>query len=500
MRNKFFLWIILLVLSTNIAFAKGITISLNQTEYYFLVNEQAVVPFYIDNTYKKQIDGTLTYTIAQEINQQGFQYSSSSAQSTPFIIMEDENTYNLAFGTSPSQLTLKADLSFSYTEKQEREVDIDEILIHFVQDPSQKQNQEDKTKSKSKKSKSQEEKSIAQQMQERLDQMFNKPKPQDPRQMLQNNQLAQDSAALKQQIQKQLQEQQKMTEEFQKQITDNPNFQKEHQDLTNQGYKQTSGNLDPINNTSGNFEINYEKDSETASLKGEMENSEITKMQKTSSVETKKMLEELKQDPKFQEYNQQLTNNNFSEGSPKIEQVGNTTKVEIPYTKKNQTATIKAVIENNEIKEIKLEKEKKNYWWISAIILIAIIAPYLIYKRYIKKKNLESSKNNIVEKPIDYKKESLKLIQDSKTLFKNKKEKDAYTKAGEAIRFYYSYKLGLKKELTNTELTKQLKKNNISYQKTQECINLCGLVGFAKYKTNKKDFDDIVNLAEKIIK
>ena len=106
----------------------------------------------------------------------------------------------------------------------------------------------------------------------------------------------------------------------------------------------------------------------------------------------------------------------------------------------------------------------------------------------------------IFEKPINFRKEALKLLKEAKTLFNNKKEKDAYGKAAESIRFYYSYKLGIKTELTNTDLVKKLKNHKIQYNNTQKCLNLCGLVEFAKYRANKQDFDKIIRLAESIIK
>ena len=91
------------------------------------------------------------------------------------------------------------------------------------------------------------------------------------------------------------------------------------------------------------------------------------------------------------------------------------------------------------------------------------------------------------------------MLEEAKQLFKKGHEKDAYGKAGEAIRFYYSYKLDIKTELTNYELIKHLKKKKIKFDSTKKCLNLCGLVEFAKYKTNKKDFMDIARLCENLI-
>ena len=58
-------------------------------------------------------------------------------------------------------------------------------------------------------------------------------------------------------------------------------------------------------------------------------------------------------------------------------------------------------------------------------------------------------------------------------------------------RFYFSYKLGIKNELLNSELVKALKgkADAGTRSKVNECLNLCGMVEFAKYKSNQNDFD-----------
>jgi hypothetical protein len=116
----------------------------------------------------------------------------------------------------------------------------------------------------------------------------------------------------------------------------------------------------------------------------------------------------------------------------------------------------------------------------------------------LKKDSLDE--NIILEKPIDFKKEAIKILFFAKKLFSEKKMKDAYGKAAEAIRFFYGHMFNHKQEMTNTDLIKLLKKNKIKPEKATKCLNLCGLVEFAKYKANKKDFDEIFSLAEKIIK
>ena len=95
--------LLFLLLFSSIANAKNdITFSLNQSEYYFLVGEEAIIPLQVENTYKEQIIGMLAYTITQEINQQGMSYSNTNTQSKPFNVEEGEKGINMGFGSSIS--------------------------------------------------------------------------------------------------------------------------------------------------------------------------------------------------------------------------------------------------------------------------------------------------------------------------------------------------------------------------------------------------------------
>jgi len=167
--------------------------------------------------------------------------------------------------------------------------------------------------------------------------------------------------------------------------------------------------------------------------------------------------------------------------------------------KKNQTALVTAKFKDDEIVEVTLEKPS-TYWYRWAIlILIFTLATWFIYNKYFNIPKIKEKLEQRITKPIDYKKEALKLLERARRLFSENREKDAYGKAAQAIRFFYSYKIGSKIQITNSDLINLLKKNKIPYDKTQKCLNLCGLVEFAKYQANKKDFDKIAELGEKII-
>lgn len=507
-----FLYISLSLSSSVSAYAKDITFSVNQSEYYFLVGENAVIPLEIDNSYDKQIDGMLSYTTTQQISQRGFSYSSSNTQSKSLTADKGKNTIGIGFGKSDSPAELKVGLSFNYNDgKEQRIVDMDDILIHFVSDSQQKQNQENPVRSSSQEYSQQPQQHSdpfaqqEQQMQKMMDKMLGnkQQQQQSTEQKMQNNQMAQDSSALKQQMQKQFQEQQSIKEEFQKQLVQNEEFQKQHQELLNQGYNLTGGNLDPSSNNTGKFELNYERqDGEQATLKGDMKDGNLDNLQKTTSEDKKNILEQLNHDKEFQEMQKELQNQGFKQKNTEFSQKDDKTTAQLNYINhNNETAAVKAEFVNNTLKKVELEKkeDKKRFNWLWLLLIIPLLfIAYLLYKRYAKNPEAEE-KQDITEKPFDYVAESNKLLEKSKKLFENKNYKDAYGTAAQATRLFLSYKNNLKKELTNDDIIEHLRKHKKQYKEAKECFDLCSLVEFAKYEANKKDFSKIIRICEKII-
>ena len=507
------LFLFIPIINASLLNSNDITFSVNQKDYYFKTGENAIIPLNIENTYGKQINGMLTYTYTREINQGGMHMSSSNSQSTSLSVKDGKTTQGLNFGTSNSPSELDISLKFVYTEKESRVVNLDGIKIHFVSDENQKQNQQNKQSSSSEEyTQSQQSQQSQQdpfsQMQQEMNKMMNNnnnQQPQDSQQALQNNQMAQDSSALKQQMENQIKEQQAMKQEFQKQLAKNQKFQKEHQELLNQGYNLTNANLNPSSNNTGDFELNYQnKNGEQASLKGHMDNGKIQNLQKDTPESRQKMLNQLQQNKQFQEYQKQLQKQGYSQQNTEVSQEQEKTDVKVNYiNKNNETATITADIVNKTVQNVKLqksEKEKQNHWWILLILLLLAALGFFAYKRFNKK---SSSDVNVAEKktekPFDYKSESIKLIEKSIKLFEQKKYKDAYGTAGQALRLFLSYENKLNKEITNDEILNYLRNHKQMYKEAKECFDLCSLVEFAKYEANKEDFDKIIKHAKKVI-
>lgn len=505
----------LFLLLTPVAYAGGnITFSLAQKDYYFLVGEQALIPINISNSYNKDINGILGYTITQEINSGSVHFSSSNTKSTNLQVSKGSSTINLGFGSSDKPETLTVSLNFNYDENGSKVVSLGDISIHFVENESDKQNQANPVQSSSKEASStqqttdpfaQQEQQIQQMMQQIINQQSS---VQNPQQASQNNRLNQDTSALKEEMQKQVQQQQQMQQQLQQQIETNQDYQKANKELSGLGYNLTSLSANPSSNNTGTFTANYEKQNgDKASIQGEMNNGTMKSLQIDTAENRQKLRDLLSQNKDFQNYLKQLQDDGFKEVDSTFSRENNTVALQIQYeNSNNETAQINAGFVNGSVEHVELvrEQEERNLYPVYLIgTLIALVLAYLIYKKYSGKKNQKTvveENVSLKEENFDFRKEAEKLVEKAVSFYEEKQFKDAYGTAAQALRLYLSYKYDLKKEVTNSELINYLKNKGIEYDKFDRYLQLASLVEFAKHTPDDSDFEETVKIIKNTIK
>ena len=131
------------------------------------------------------------------------------------------------------------------------------------------------------------------------------------------------------------------------------------------------------------------------------------------------------------------------------------------------------------------------------IILGLIIFGYLSYRKSITKRQLSIA---TVTPSINYVENTLEMIQSSKNLFDDSMPKYAFEKFSQAIRYYYSNKLGINLDLTQSEVMYNLRKSDVSnYPQIQKWLQLCGQVEFVKHSSTQKEFIDSLETFRKLI-
>ena len=328
----------------------------------------------------------------------------------------------------------------------------------------------------------------------------------DPGDRVRNNQLNQNTGALKEEMQQEMQKQEQMREEFQKQIAENPEFQQKHQGLMDMGYNLTNASVNPASNNTGDFELGYQKpDGSTARLTGMMQNGSMKEMMSHTSEDESAMLQRLEQTPEFQRLDEKLNQSGFERGSAAFDQLSqNHTKITVPYEDEDcEKREIHANYINGTIRDVGVVGKPElggHPWWILFSILILIVVGWFVYGRY-------SNRGGAVDVPplqnpakVDYVAISRAMIGDARNLFERGEEKEAYKKVSQAVRSYVSYKFGANIEITAVEAVHLLKRRDQDFRMVKECLDRCGSVEFAKSQPDRVDFERVAEISEGVVR
>ena len=516
-------------------YAQDILLSTNQTDYYFKTGENAIIPIEINNTYGKQISGILQYTISQLINQGNIQLSNYNTEKKSLSINEENNKISLDVGKSDTPSNFTVNLGFNYNKNGNRIVPLGPIIIHFVSDESQKNtHQQNKMQSSSQPSTQSNQQDIfsqQQQMEQGLNELFGNQsdlfsqqqqqmeqklnellgnqqnQPQNQQQQLQNNQLAQDSNALKQQLDRQVQKQEQIKKEFEQKLFSNNEFLNRHQNLLKNGYNINASNLNAKSNDTGSFDIKYNNTTgKWATLQGNMKNGTMTNINEQSQDKQEKLLEKLKQNKSYQQFNSKLLTEGFSQNDIAFEANGNVTNVILKYEDQKQAnATITANFVNDEIRQVTLEDRNSNPLNLMLLIIIAVtvvsaLCIYFAIKKFKNKKSFTiiDTQLNPKLKSFDHVIESKKLIDEAIQYHDKGHYKEAFGTAGKSIRLFLSHDAGIKREITSEELIRLIPKDNYPINDIRECLKVTDLVEFAKLKATDYDFKKIISLFNKL--
>src|SRR5919112_1932870 len=383
------------LISLHAVYAQDILFSTKQTEYYFKIGEEAIIPIEINSTYGKQISGILQYTIAEQINQGNVQFSNSNTEAKSLVINEENQKISLDLGTSDTPSNLIMNLNFNYNENGSRTVSLGPIIIHFVSDDSQKNNIQSKTQSSSQQNTQSQQQDLFSQQEQQIEQRLNEllENPQDLFSQQEQQMEQRLNELLENQQNPSQKQQEQIKKEFEKQLSYNNDFLNRHQKLLENGYNVTNDILNPMSNDTGSFDITYKNtDGKWATLQGNMKNGTITELTQQTQDRQEKLLEKLKQNTLFQQFHNQLVKEGFSQKDINFQDNENDTTIALQYeNQKHDNAKITANFENDEIRRVTLEDNSSNSSNLILLILlvvaiVSVISVYFVIKKFLKKK------------------------------------------------------------------------------------------------------------------
>ena len=227
-------------------------------------------------------------------------------------------------------------------------------------------------------------------------------------------------------------------------------------------------------------------------------------------MRNEEILQQLQQNTEFQMYDAELSNEGLIQQEAVFTTIEeNEIEIDIPYENNDDRTSIVAYHVDGDITDVQIIRPSQDfavdYLWIIPIILLAIAVGIVLIKKSTNKKIKvvtpivqEVSVDN--HTTINYIDATNQILADSKKLYEEKMYKDAHEKFGYAIRFYYSHHFELGKELTSIEALQILRKNNVKdFDLILDCLNLCGMIEFAKQEPDEKMFFDYIDKFSKLI-
>ena len=295
----------------------------------------------------------------------------------------------------------------------------------------------------------------------------------------------------------QSQSQQSQSQQSQQQMQQQTQLLQDAQQLL-QNYQQAAGYPDSalMPNQGPNL-----VDQNTAGLRDEI----INEMMRNEEI-----LQQLQQNTQFQLYDAELSNEGLIQQEAVFTTIEeNEIEIDIPYENNDDRTSIVAYHMDGDITDVQIIRPNQDftvdYLWIIPIILLAIAVGIVLIKKFTNKKTKVTTR--IVQEvsvdnhtTINYLDTANQILADSKKLYEEKMYKDAHEKFGYAIRFYYSHHFELSKELTSIETLQILRKNNVKdFDLILDCLNLCGMIEFAKQEPDEKTFFDYIGKFGKLI-
>lgn len=533
------------------AHAQNITFSTGQSEYYFAPGERPAIPLDLRNGHGRDIAGMMSFTVAQDSGQGNVQTRTINAGSQRFEARAGNNTVMIDLGAVAPPARLEVELSFTYNDGFDPwTVEIGPIVAHVVDDPAEARNEPSPMSAQAQagaggqqqggqpqgqaqggqqpqQGGQQQGGQQAQQAQQgqaqggQQGQGGQAPAP-DPLGRLQNNQMAQDSAALRQQIQEQLQEEAGRQNRFAEALSADPSFAEQHRRMIEDGYGVAGGSIEPSpgSEEDGEFEIQYQSPERgAASIRGTMEGGQVAEIEVSSEYDEQRMLEALRGDPRFAELSAELEAAGYEQSGAQFSSDGASHEAVLEYEARAGEgegaeagadagqARIRAEFNGTHVTAVSIEYggEDGGEFDPAHAVLAAAVAGGAAAAAYTALRGGGAAPAMPPAAPgprrrADPDSDARRLMGEARMLHAAGDEKGAFACAGRAVRVIAAARLGIDREVTNAEIDEALEARRAEAAAGEgkagwgggvgggACLEVASLVEFARMRPGGGDF------------
>ena len=330
--------------------------------------------------------------------------------------------------------------------------------------------------------------------------------------------MAQDSAALRQQIQEQLQEEAGRQNRFAEALSADPSFAEQHRRMIEDGYEVAGGSIEPSpgSEEDGEFEVQYQSPERgAASIRGAMEGGQVTEMDVRSEYSEQRMLEALRGDPRFAEMSAELEAAGYEQSGAQFSSDGVSHEAVLEYEARGGgapepgegagegeagagQARIRAEFNGTDVTAVSIEygEEGGEEFDPAHAVLAAAVAGGAAAAAYTALRGQGAAPAVPPAAPgprprADPRSEARRLMGEARILHAAGDEKGAFASAGRAVRVIAAARLGIGREVTNAEIAAALEARRAEAAAgggAGASLEVASLVEFARMRPGGGDF------------
>ncbi|AGB01791.1 hypothetical protein [Methanoregula formicica] len=480
--------IFIIFLCVPIAGASEVALTTPQSEYYFPTGREAVIPFTIVSTYDHDITGTLTRTeILMGPENGGAQ--TAGVHSQAFSAFTEMRTVSLPVGTSDVPAEYLLTISFDYQEGGDRRSSLGGIAVHFVMDAGNTGNNQDTLVSTDNGITS-------------AGAPSGSPAPatkspdQDLQARLQNNQMPQDIALLKNTLGQERNVSGSDTDSLRAYVLSDPIVLSINQTLAGAGFSLENADFRPVSASSGSFTLTYKSGTKTVQVSGPVQDTRVGFAEEISNSAVP-LPQPLEDNTTFRQYGNSMAEAGFTVSRTRINVTPGWDTINLSYTNQGgRIVRFNAQVEGGTVVAAEGESPEDPLAPILPVIsfgAILLISAGIWY--------LARTHNGGVPLPAplppgpepqeSYRKIASRLLDEAEREAAGGSWPEAYRKTGRAVRVFVSHERGDGRETTSTEVERFVRPSadsaGIGY-----ILERCRIVGFARGTPNPAELRKMI--------
>lgn len=486
MKRSWILSVVFLCIIVLPCCAGQVTLITPQKEFYFLTGEEAALPLTLNNSCDHDITGVLRFSTVAE--KEGGN-ATMTLQEKTFTLFTGTRLYLLPAGRAATPRVLRGDIIFLYPDNGGRRASLENIIIHFVNTTEEIRADRDLQESTDMPDKAAGSAGMS---------VSGSTAPSaDPLQKVQNNQPGQDIAGLQQQLQQEDAASLRQKKAFLALLLQDPVIAQINGSLVQDGFSPGGTEVFLDTDISGNFSLSYEKQARPAVVRGSVGNGSLLSADESSQSPVPLPVP-LSENGTFRLFERELAENGFARNTTLMYYTPGVVTVNLTYTDAGNHITIlKAVIVNGTITGIDRETPDQFSALLApflSVVLVCLLFAGILYlgRRLPRSPSPEPEKPGPGENRPGYRTIAEMMLIEAGVLAKSGFRADAYARAGRALRFILSHRLGDGRELTNEETLRMLSSGGTGNDRAAEILGRCSTVAFAKGTPDPEEFAGIL--------